>query len=139
MLSFEDLYRLHAPSVFRFAHYLSGSRADAEDITSETFVRAFSSDTEIRSPTVKAYLFTIARNLFLHERRKSARLDSLDETLAAENQDPARTAEQRDELRKVIARLQILPEIDRAALLMRTLDAMSYEEIAQTLGLSLSN
>jgi RNA polymerase sigma-70 factor (ECF subfamily) len=58
--------------VFRFALYLSGNRSDAEDITSETFVRAWTSSARIRTNTVKGYLFTIARNFYLQGTRVTA-------------------------------------------------------------------
>ena len=41
MTDFSSLYKKYAPDVYRFALYLSGERGDAEDITSETFVRAW--------------------------------------------------------------------------------------------------
>jgi RNA polymerase sigma-70 factor (ECF subfamily) len=134
---FSALYRNHAPEVFRFALYLSGERAEAEDITAETFARAWASPEAIRAATVKGYLFTIARNLFLQSLRKKSRRAEL----SAETPDPQpgqlARAEQREELRAVLARLQQLPETDRAALLMRSLDGMPYEEIARALGISL--
>ena len=73
MTNFGELYRQYAPDVFRFALYLSGERADAEDITAETFVRAWSAPEPVRMSTVKGYLFTIARNLFLQGRRRKSR------------------------------------------------------------------
>jgi len=73
MLSFQELYESYAPDVFRFAFSLSGERAEAEDITSETFVRAWVNRSAIRTETLKAYLMTIARNTFLERRRKSRR------------------------------------------------------------------
>jgi RNA polymerase sigma-70 factor, ECF subfamily len=121
MTDFSTLYKKYAPDVFRFALYLSGDRSQAEDITSETFVRAWTSPEPIAVPTVKAYLFTIARNL----RDPQA--------------SPYIQAEQKQEFRAVLAGLQELPEIDRAALLMRALDGMAYEEISRTLGISLSS
>ena len=71
MADFSALFKRYALNVFRFALYLSGNRHEAEDITSETFVRAWTSPERIGAATVKAYLFTIARNLFLQELRKS--------------------------------------------------------------------
>lgn len=59
--------------------YLSGNRAEGEDLTSETFVRASTSPEAIRTETVKGYLFTIARNLYLQGVRKSKRHVELDE------------------------------------------------------------
>jgi RNA polymerase sigma-70 factor (ECF subfamily) len=139
MTDFSALYRKHAPEVFRFALYLSGERAEAEDITAETFARAWASPEAIRVATVKAYLFTIARNLFLQGLRNKSRHVGL----SAELRDPQPSqrvqTEQRAELRAVLARLQRLPEIDRAALLMRSLEEMPYEEIARSLGISLSS
>jgi RNA polymerase sigma-70 factor (ECF subfamily) len=53
MTDFSALYKQYAPDVYRFAFYLSGERGDAEDITSETFVRAWTSPEEIKMATVK--------------------------------------------------------------------------------------
>jgi len=139
MDDFSALYRKYAADVFRFALYLSGNRSQAEDITSETFVRAWTSAGKIELATVKGYLFTIARNLFLHGVRKSSKHDQLDEQLPDSQASPHVQAEQREELRAVLARLQELPEIDRAALLMRSLDGLACEEIAQSLGISLAS
>ena len=139
MDDFSTLYRKYAPDVFRFALYLSGDRSQAEDITSETFVRAWTSAQKIELATVKGYLFTIARNLFLQGIRRTTRHDQLDRDLADSQASPQVQAEQREELRAVLAGLQELPEIDRAALLMRSLDGLAYEEIARALDISLAS
>jgi RNA polymerase sigma-70 factor (ECF subfamily) len=88
--------------------------------------------------TVRGYLFTIARNLFLQGLRKKSRHVALDENLRDPQASPYMQVEQKVELQAVLAGLQKLPEIDRAALLMRAFDEMPYEEIAQALGISLS-
>jgi RNA polymerase sigma-70 factor (ECF subfamily) len=139
MTDFSALYRKYAPVVFRFALYLSGDRGEAEDITSETFARAWASPAPVRTETVKAYLYAIARNLFLLSLRERARRGELAGEPADPQPDPHEQSEGRDELRVVLARLQLLPEIDRAALLMRALDATPYEEIARALGVSVSS
>jgi RNA polymerase sigma-70 factor (ECF subfamily) len=136
---FEALYRRYAPDVFRFALYLSGDRSEAEDITSETFVRAWTASGTIRTATVKGYLFTIARNLFLQSRRGAPRHVEIPETLPDPAAGPHARAEQDSELAAALRALQRLPEIDRAALLMRAAEDMSYEEIARALGLSLAS
>jgi RNA polymerase sigma-70 factor, ECF subfamily len=137
MTGFGGLYKKYAPDVYHFALYLSGESGEAEDITSETFVRAWASSEPIRMATVKGYLFAIARNLFLQGLRKKSRFVGLDENLRDPQASPYAQAEQRAELRAVLAGLQKLPEIDRAALLMRAFDEMPYEEIARALGISL--
>ncbi len=139
MTDFSALYRKHAPDVFRFALYLCGERSEAEDITAETFVRVWASPERIEMATVKGYLFTIARNLFLQGLRKKPRQVELD--LDREPEDgqasPQARAEGKAELRAVVAGMQKLPEVDRAVLLMRAFDGMPYEEIARALDISL--
>lgn len=139
MTDFSMLYKKYALDVFRFALYLSGNHSHAEDITSETFVRAWTSPEAIEVATVKGYLFTIARNLFLHGLRRESRHVRMDNELPDPQASPYLQAEKKEEFRAVLARLQELPEIDRSALLMRALDGMPYEEISRTLGISLSS
>ena len=58
MMDFQDLYDSYAPDVYRFSLWLSGNRTDAEDVTSETFVRAWARRETIRTRTLKAYLLS---------------------------------------------------------------------------------
>lgn len=137
-MTFEELYLKHFPAVRRFALYLTGNPAEADDIAAETFVRAWAADAPLKARTLDAYLLSIARNLH----RRGYRRTRL-EALAAERQEPPPGLESalaaRDELEQVLRRLQTLPEIDRAALLMRAFHGLAYDEIAQALGLSLSS
>jgi RNA polymerase sigma-70 factor (ECF subfamily) len=135
-VEFGKLYERHAPDVMRFALYLTGSRTEAEDITSETFVRAWIESDAIRVGTVKAYLFMIARNLHVDWRRREARRGETAREPADPSPGPVEHAESRGELRALMSALQQLPEIDRAALLMRSLDEVPYENIAAALGLT---
>jgi RNA polymerase sigma-70 factor (ECF subfamily) len=116
---------------------LSGSPAHADDITAETFVRVWSIRDTIRVASVKAYLFTIARNLHADGRRRDARHVELPERLLDPAPGPEVEAQARQELQTVLTALQQLAEVDRAALLMRAQDGILYEEIAAALGLSL--
>ena len=138
MTDFGELYRKHAADVFGFALYLCGNRAEAEDITAETFVRAWTAPAPVRMATVKGYLFTIARNLFLQSLRRSRHVE-LTETLPDPRPGPQLLAERNSDLESVLAALQKLSEIDRAALLMRAADEMPYDEIARSLGISLAS
>lgn len=136
MIDFSSLYKKYAPDVYRFALYLSGERGEAEDITSETFVRAWTSPEPIEMATVKGYLFTIARNLFLQGLRKKSLHVALVDDLHDPQASPYARAEQKEQLDFVLAELQNLPEASRAALLMRAVDGMPYEEIARVLDIS---
>jgi RNA polymerase sigma-70 factor (ECF subfamily) len=137
MQTFQELYERHAQDVYRFAYWLSGDPADAEDITAETFVRVWVARTPIRTETVKAYLFAIARNLHRQQGRRSRRVADLDPLERDPSPPPDQLVENRLDLASTLADMQALPEADRAALIMRALYGMPYEEIAGALSLSL--
>jgi RNA polymerase sigma-70 factor (ECF subfamily) len=136
LVDFADLYREHAAHVRRFALYLSGDAALADDLVSEVFVRVWTARDRVDLTTVRAYLFAIVRNLFLKHRRDQVRQVPLNERMAADEPDPERRMSDLSDWRAVVASLATLPEIDRAALLMRADEGLPYEEIAAALGIS---
>jgi RNA polymerase sigma-70 factor (ECF subfamily) len=139
MLEFKQLYETYATEVYRFSLWLAREAADAEDITSETFVRAWSRRDDIRTETLKAYLFTIARNVYLEGLRKSRHHKSLEDAHPDPRPGPDKLLETQTELERVCEILHRLPENDRAAFVMRAEHGLPYEEIARVLGLSLSS
>lgn len=138
MLKFQDLYETHAHEVYRFALWLTGRRFEAEDITSETFIRAWARNSTIRTETLKAYLFTIARNVYLEQRRKRKRHIALNGDHPDPAPGPDREAESQIELMRIQNILKSFPEIDRAAFILRVQHDLPYDEIARVLELSLS-
>ena len=138
MTQFHDLYQRYAPDVYRFAFWLAGDAHDAEEITAETFARAFTARDKIQSATVKGYLLTCARNVYLESKRKRRVQVELDAELADPAQRHDHRTEQRDEIRAVMGRLKLLPAEDRDALLLRA-DGLSYDEIATALKITLTS
>ena len=138
MLNFQDLYETYATEVYRFAFWLAGDISEAEDITSETFIRAWVNRNSIRTETLRAYLFTIARNAFLQQQRKRMRHVVLENVFPDPAPGPQKQVETQIELQKVQKFLQTLKEIDRAAFVLRVQHELPYTEIARVLGLSLT-
>lgn len=136
MLKFEELYIAYSPDVYRFASWLSGNSKDAEDITSETFARAWMNFAIIRTETLKAYLFTIARNVHLESLRKKRKDTQLEETHTDLYPTPENLVETQDELDQIRCALLTMPEIDRSAFVMRVQQDLPYAEIARVLQLS---
>lgn len=134
---FSALYERHARDVYRFSLYLSGDFALAEDITAETFARAWVARERIRVGSVKAYLLMIARNLYRDARRHRADV-SLPENLeiADHGPGPEASTQARDELRRVLFALRQIPEHEREVLLMATVEEMTHQAIAVALDLS---
>ena len=138
MDGFRELYERYHPDVYRFALFLTGDVARAEDLTADTFVRAWTARDRIRQETVRAYLLTITRNLFRDDLRAARPHVALDERL----QDGSPMADVRVErasaLQQVRTRLRHVARGDRRALLLYVVREMSYAEIAAALGVSVA-
>jgi RNA polymerase sigma-70 factor, ECF subfamily len=135
-LDFVEIYESYAADVYRFAYWLAGEAAEAEDITSDTFIRAWARRDASRTETLKAYLFVIARNIYLERLRKERRSVPLEDVHRDPAPGPDRHTEARQELENVLRLLLDLPEIDRAAFLLRVQHGLPYEETARVLGIS---
>lgn len=137
----------HLDAVYRFALRLSGSPDHAEDLTQETFLRAFRSwDQYTPGTSCKSWLFTICRNLFLRERERGLRRDELvqENTLAEGpggplanpvwlsviDSDPEGAFFDSIVDAEVLKSIDALPEEYRTAVFLSDLEGLSYQEIA---------
>jgi RNA polymerase sigma-70 factor, ECF subfamily len=138
MDAFRDLYERHYPAVYRFALFLTGDGARADDLTADTFVRAWMARDRIRQHTVRAYLLTITRNLFRDQIRASRKqFVELDEGIVDERPGADVRVEHQSSLQSARARLRRVARGDRRALLLYVVREMSYTEIATVLGVSI--
>jgi RNA polymerase sigma-70 factor (ECF subfamily) len=139
-MNFPEVYERYARDVHRFALYLCGNHAVAEDLTAETFVHAFCGSSDFRVGTVKAYLFAIARNLYRDALAKERRLEPIED--APEPVDPAPApdiaAADRQTFVAVLRAIQQLPEAQREALVLATDPDLTYEQIAVIVGCSVA-
>ena len=138
MTDFHEIYVRYAEDIYRFAIYLCGDKDMAEDITAETFSRALTSNRPIVSATVKGYLLTIARNLYLESLRRGKKFSEMPNELHDSKQNLESAVNQKLELEDLLGYLQNFTEVDRTALLMRV-DGVSYNEIAKALDISLAS
>lgn len=140
--SWEDVVREHGNRVYRLAYRLTGNAHDAEDLTQDVFVRVFRSLADYTPGTFEGWLHRITTNLFLDRmrRQQKIRFDALPEDterLAGREASPeAVYAESRLDA-DVEAALAALPPDFRAAVVLCDIEQLSYEEIAQTLGVKL--
>jgi RNA polymerase sigma factor (sigma-70 family) len=128
----DDLYRRHAAAIYRYVHGAVGNRADAEDVTQQTFLNAYRAISQGTSP-IKAqnWLLAIAHNeIRRHFRRTRGQpLEvQLDEETVSAPTEPGHPT-----LADVVRALQQLPPLQRSALVMRELEGRSYAEIAEIL------
>ncbi len=138
--SWDEVVRLHADRVYRLAYRLSGNRADAEDLTQETFVRVFRSLADYSPGTFEGWLHRITTNLFLDmaRRRQRIRFDALpedaSERMASSAAGPEQAYAEMNLDPEIQRALDALPPDFRAAVVLCDLEELSYEEIAATLG-----
>jgi RNA polymerase sigma factor (sigma-70 family) len=139
--TWDEVVREHADRVYRLAFRLSGNRADAEDLTQETFVRVFKSLAEYTPGTFEGWLHRITTNLFLDmvRRRQRIRFDALPEDagdrLASRAAGPEQTYDEMHLDPEIQRALDELPADFRVAVVLCDLEQLSYEEIAATLGI----
>jgi RNA polymerase sigma-70 factor, ECF subfamily len=136
-----EIYSHFAPGVFRFCRRAMPSREDAEDATSEVFLKVRSKLNQYdASRPFNAWLYRVAANHcwdLLRRRRVRQDLETGDiETIPLEHPNPSQLEEliaqkSREDVRKA---LQQLPNRTRMALTLRYYSDMSYDEIAETLG-----
>ena len=139
--SWDAIVREHADRVYRHAYRLAGNKADAEDLTQETFVRVFRSLDRYTPGTFEGWLHRITTNLFLDlvRRRARIRFDALPDDASDRLPSTAVGPEQHfsdsrldPEIREALA---ALPPDFRDAVVLADLEELSYEEIADTLGI----
>jgi RNA polymerase sigma-70 factor (ECF subfamily) len=139
--TWDEVVREHADRVYRLAYRLSGNRADAEDLTQETFVRVFKSLAEYTPGTFEGWLHRITTNLFLDmvRRRQRIRFDALPDDagdrLASNSAGPEQAYAEMHLDPEIQRALDALPADFRAAVVLCDLEELSYEEIAATLGI----
>lgn len=136
-----ELYRRYAPAIFRFCRRLLPSREDAEDATTEIFMKVRQKlGTYDSSRPFTAWLYKVASNHCwdtLRRRHIRQDLESGDvDELPLEHPDPSQLQrlEAEHSGKEVRDGLAKLPDRARAALVLRYYADMSYEEIADTLG-----
>jgi RNA polymerase sigma factor (sigma-70 family) len=134
--AFEALVGRYQVRLLAFCRHMLRSREDAEDVLQEVFAAAFNAIlADSREINVRPWLYRIARNRSLnHMRRQSAiGVDSMDTHFADAGQSTSERAHKREEFRLLVEDIGHLPETQRSALVLREMDALSYEQIADVM------
>src|SRR4051794_18977490 len=134
--AYEALVGRYQARLLAFCRHMLGSREDAEDVLQEVFAAAFNAMiADERTLNVRPWLYRIARNRSLnHLRRVQAiGVDSMDVHLSENGTSAADKVHRREEFRLLVEDVQGLPETQRTALLLREIDALSYDQIAEAM------
>ena len=134
--AFDSLVERYQSRLLGFCRQMLGSTEDAEDVLQEVFVAAYNAMVADDRPiAVRPWLYRIARNRCLNHLRKPTAdgQDTMDTHPHLNGVTTLERVQNREEFRNLLADVGELPETQRSALLLREIDAMSYEEIAQAM------
>jgi RNA polymerase sigma-70 factor (ECF subfamily) len=141
--TWDEIVREHSARVYRLAFRLTGNAHDAEDLTQDVFVRVFRSLSSYTPGTFEGWLHRITTNLFLDSVRRKQRIrfdalaDDAADRLRGREPAPDRALTDRMLDADIQAALDALPPDFRAAVVLCDIEGLTYEEIADTLGVKL--
>ncbi len=146
--AFEQIVLLYQDRLYGLCYRMSGNHADAQDLAQEAFVRAYRALKNFRREAdFGTYLHRIAVNLWLSTKQRNHNELSLDDPVLTEDgrlprqvagnsRRPEEVVEEAEFNSMVREALSRLAREHRAVLVLREMEALSYEEIAATLGIA---
>ncbi|HTX30892.1 MAG TPA: RNA polymerase sigma factor [Solirubrobacteraceae bacterium] len=134
--AFEVLVARYHSRLLAFCRHLLGSKEDAEDVLQEVMAAAFNAILADERPiNVRPWLYRIARNRSLNHLRRiqAIGVDSMDIHYSEHGATTADKVHEREQFRLLVGDIHSLPETQRTALVLREMDAMSYDQIAEAM------
>ncbi|MBA2240966.1 MAG: RNA polymerase sigma factor, partial [Solirubrobacterales bacterium] len=134
--AFEVLFDRYHARLLAFCRGMLRSSEDAEDVLQEVFANAHAAIlADNRKIVARPWLYRIARNRCLNQLRKPVAegQESMDVLPSDGGATTAERVQEREEFRSLVADVRELPETQRSALLLREMEALSYEEIATSM------
>lgn len=135
--AFAGLVEQYWDRLYRWLYHLARNQHTAEDLTQETFLKAFANLTRFRAESNFAgWLFRIGHNNFANHYRGSRTREALPDDLQTPHEGPVEEVLLRETQQGLADALRRLPTDFRAALLLRVEEGLSFREIAKVLGLT---
>jgi RNA polymerase sigma-70 factor (ECF subfamily) len=136
--TFEAIYKTYAKEIRRFLFYKTQDIAAAEDILQDVFVKLWGNCSKVEYEKVKSYLYTIANNMFLNEKKheKVVMKYNKHNVKSATNESPEYIMLEKEFMEKLETTIASLPEKQRVVFLMNRIEKKKYKEIAQHLDIS---
>jgi RNA polymerase sigma factor (sigma-70 family) len=135
------LQRLQGPLI-RYAWQITGDFERARDVVQDTFLQLCSEKRASLNGHLEPWLYTVCRNRALDVRRKENRMDPLTETAAepsSDSPDALASMERSETLRSALEVLETLPAGQQEVIRLKFQSELSYKEISQVTGLSVTN
>lgn len=136
--AFDRIVRTHHRRVFNFIYQMTRQRQDAEDLTQQTFIKAFEhlGQFDPRRPLIN-WILTIARNGTLNHFRAAKKWEAMPEQTPGTEPSPSHAAEEHDRTDRLWARARaVLSRREFEVLWLRFAEDLSVEETARVVGLT---
>jgi RNA polymerase sigma-70 factor (ECF subfamily) len=138
--AFKAVFELFQEGIFKFAHYKLGNVAAAEDIVQDVFIKLWENRHQIKEErSLKSYLYTIANNLALNYIRHTKVAMKFQQAQVEEvstDESPQALLEKKEFHDRLLECVAALPEKPRLVFMMSRMEDLSYQEIAERLGIS---
>jgi RNA polymerase sigma factor (sigma-70 family) len=134
--AFELLFERYRPRLLSFCRHMLGSKEDAEDVLQEVFAASYNAmRADNRELNVRPWLYRIARNRCLNHLRRPRPdgRDTMDDQIGDHGVTTADIVHKRVDFRHLLEDIHKLPETQRTALLLREIDVLSYDQIADAM------
>lgn len=140
--AYEQLYDAYVAPIYRFVLFKVSHQADAEDITSDVFLRVWNYLTEKKRPSVRnfrSFVYQVARNAIIDYYRRQATTSTHTQALDPEapivsTQDLYEQVATNDELQGVLIAIKKLKQESQDVLMLRYIEGYTHKQIAQALG-----
>jgi RNA polymerase sigma-70 factor (ECF subfamily) len=142
---FDAAVATHGPKVFTLAVYLLANREEAEDVTQEVLVRLWRRGHDVSPDRIGAWLVRVTRNACIDSirRRKGDLRIGIEEVRTIDLREHAPGPESLSRAsqlgRRILKGLGALPEPGRSVVILREIQGLSYQEIAEALEMTISN
>lgn len=136
-LVYKRVFNETSKTIFNYIYYKFGNEEKANDAVQEAFVKLWENCTKVSPEKAKAYLYTVANNLYLNViKAEKVRLKYADATLKTTYESPEFIMEENQFKEKLDNALNSLPENQRTTFLLNRIDGKKYAEIAEIEGVS---
>ena len=140
--AFGELYDRHVVRVYRHIYYMVGNAAEAEDLTAQTFLRAWEAIPryQVRGAPFVSWLLRIAHNLGVSHLRSKREVSQIHEGILDDkmHRDPESSYQQTAEEELVREAIMLLREEQRQVIILRFIEDLDYREVAEIIGKSVA-
>jgi RNA polymerase sigma-70 factor (ECF subfamily) len=135
---FTKIYETNNLRLINFLFKKCGCKSESEDLAQEAFYKFWKNRTKVEPGKEASYLFTIANNLFIDKTRRTKVRRTYQSTIKSINESitPEYVLRMKEQQIKVDKNISSMPEKSREVFVMNKLNDMTYNEIANTLELS---